>query len=334
MLDVFRDDMFGVVSLTNSINKLPYVAQRIGQMGLFAAKGQTSLTVIVEEKFGKLSIIPTSARGGPGTMLGGSTRRAKAFVIPHIKQVGAVMADDVQGVRSFGTEDSTETVVQKVNDELAEMRQNIEFTHEYHRIGALKGVVLDADGSSEIVNWFTEFGITPEVVGFDFTEANNVKLNAMYIRRHIEDSLGMSPYRGVHAMCGKDFYDKLITCTEVKDAFDRWQDGQFMRDSQARSAFEYAGITWEEYRGGLGDTPFFDDEDAQFFPLGVPDLFQVAYGPADYIETVNTVGKPVYAKQEPMKFDRGVEMESQSNPLFICSRPSVLVRGYDEAVGS
>lgn len=334
MLDIFRDDMFGVVSLTNSINKLPYVPQRIGAMGLFGTKGVPHTTIVIEERHGKLSIIPTSARGGPGHMLGGTARRGKAVAIPHIKQVGAVMADDVQGVRAFDSEDATETVAQVVNDKLAEMRQNIEVTHEWHRIGALKGVVLDADGSTEIVNWYDEFDITPEDMSFDFTAGDDVKLKANAITRHMQDALGMTPMRGVHAFCGSAFYDELVTCDEVKGAFDRWQDGQFLRDSQARSSFEYAGIVWEEYRGSVGNIDFIDENQARFFPTGVPDLFQVAFGPADYVETVNTIGKPVYAKQEQMKFDRGVDMESQSNPLFICTRPAALVMGWDEATGS
>ena len=48
--------------------------------------------------------------------------------------------------------------------------------------------------------------------------------------------------------------------------------------------------------------------------------------PADFNETVNTPGQPVYAKQEPRKFDRGTDLHTQSNPLPMCLRPSVLVK--------
>jgi len=48
--------------------------------------------------------------------------------------------------------------------------------------------------------------------------------------------------------------------------------------------------------------------------------------PADFNETVNTLGQPLYAKQEPRKFDRGTDLHTQSNPLPICHRPGLLIK--------
>ena len=44
------------------------------------------------------------------------------------------------------------------------------------------------------------------------------------------------------------------------------------------------------------------------------------------METVNTVGKAVYAKQRVMDFDVGVELHTQSNPFIICTRPATLIK--------
>ncbi|MBU6956103.1 major capsid protein, partial [Hahella sp. HN01] len=56
------------------------------------------------------------------------------------------------------------------------------------------------------------------------------------------------------------------------------------------------------------------------------DTFATHCAPADFNETVNTIGKPLYAKQEPRKFGRGTDLHTQSNPLPMCRRPGVLVR--------
>jgi hypothetical protein len=61
-------------------------------------------------------------------------------------------------------------------------------------------------------------------------------------------------------------------------------------------------------------------------PSGVSDLFVTNYAPADYMETVNTNGLPYYAKQEVMRMDKGVEIESQSNPISICTRPRSIIK--------
>ena len=100
-----------------------------------------------------------------------------------------------------------------------------------------------------------------------------------------------------------------------------------MLRNDPRSGFDFAGIIFEEYRGSVGSATFIAATDARFFPVGVQDLFQAVYAPGAYMETAGTMGLPVYAKQEPTRFNEGVDVQVQSNPLFICTRPRVLVRG-------
>ena len=58
----------------------------------------------------------------------------------------------------------------------------------------------------------------------------------------------------------------------------------------------------------------------------LPDKTLLDFG--DFVETVNTVGLPRYAKQAiDDEFGRWVKVHSQSNPLPICTRPRVLVKG-------
>jgi hypothetical protein len=248
-------------------------------------------------------------------------------VIPSIPVNGAVLADDVQGVRAFGSEDAIEAVADVVNDKLALMKESLEVTKEYHRIGAIQGVTYDADGTTVIYDFFDEFDLTEEEFEFDFSEENNVKLNSLAIQRYIEDILGGTTYTGIKCLCGSEFFDQLVTCAEVKAAYDRWKEGQHLRDSGFRQPFEYADIMFEEYRGSVGNVAFIEPDVARFYPEGVPDLFEEIYAPAPFMETVNTKGLPMYAKKEPMKWDLGVELHAQTNPLIMCNRPQVLVKG-------
>lgn len=92
---------------------------------------------------------------------------------------------------------------------------------------------------------------------------------------------------------------------------------------------------FEEYRGkasyvkadGSAETrEFIAPGEAHAFPLGTIDTFGTYVAPADFNETVNTLGQPLYAKQEPRKFERGTDLHTQSNPLPMCHRPGVLVK--------
>jgi hypothetical protein len=115
---------------------------------------------------------------------------------------------------------------------------------------------------------------------------------------------------------------------EVAKAYDRYLDGAFLRQGQARGSFEYAGILFEEYRGKVGAVDFTDASKAYFFPVGMPGLFRQYNAPADFVETANTIGLPRYAKQAvDQQFARWVMLHVQSNPLPICTRPRVLIKG-------
>jgi len=151
-------------------------------------------------------------------------------------------------------------------------------------------------------------------------------LKCIDVARAIEEALGAQMYTGIHCFCGADWFDALISHEYVKDAYHRFQDSVNLRNDP-RKGFEFAGIMFEEYRGSVGGVSFVDSSTAHFFPTGVSGLFKTWNAPADFIETVNTIGLPIYAKQERMKFDKGIEIHTQSNPLCLCNRPSVLIKG-------
>jgi hypothetical protein len=204
-----------------------------------------------------------------------------------------------------------------------------EVTLEYHRIGAIKGQILDADGTSVIYNLFTEFGVSQQTQDYAFTTATtDVRKLCVAVARKIEDVLGAAVYTGIRAFCSPEWFDALIDHAKVIDSF-KYQEGQILRED-LRRGFTFGGITFEEYRGSVGGVSFVEADVAYAFPEGVMTekgpLFSTAFAPADYVETVNTLGLPIYAKQEEMKFGKGIEIESQSNPLPLCLRPRAVVK--------
>jgi hypothetical protein len=72
---------------------------------------------------------------------------------------------------------------------------------------------------------------------------------------------------------------------------------------------------------------FIAQDEARFFPTGVPELFLTRFAPADYTETVNSIGYPRYAKQYPMPNGKGINLEVQMNAISLCTRPEVLRQG-------
>ena len=324
MLDVFRDDAFSMRSLTAAINKAPYQPGRIGALRLFRESGMTTVVAMIEEKEGQLSLIASTPRGGPGSVIGADKRTARPFKAQHLERESTIYADEVQGVRAFGEETVLQTIQGMVNDRLATLRQMHEVTLEHHRVGAIQGKVLDADGSTVLVNLFTEFNVTQQAEQLEFGD-DNLRSQVVGVQRMIETELGALPISGYRAFCGDLFFDRLIESAAVKDTL-KYQEGRVLRED-LRRGFEFGGVIWENYRGKVGAVNFFATSEAYVVPEGVPDLFIVKFAPADTIDTVNTVGLPLYAQLISDKdMNRWVKAHTQSNPLALCTRPRAVVK--------
>ena len=327
MLDIFKDDAFSVVSLTDAINAIPYVPS--GLAPLFAETSINALTVGIEMKAGVLTLVSPSPRGGPGETRAKNRRNLRQIAVPHFQIDDAVMADEVQGVRAWGSETELETVQGKVAERLAEHKQDMEATMEYHRIGAVKGIVTYADGST--LNLFTEFGVTQEdEIDFDLDNATPgsgvFRKKCDQAVRLIAKNLGGVSYSGVRAEVGDNFWDDLVAHKEVRDTYLNQAQASELRNGTVYQDFNFGGITWRNYRGEAGGQAFVHTDKAHLYPVGVPGFFKAYNAPADYIETVNTQGQPLYAKQYEMLNEKGIHLEVQRNTLHLATRPKALLK--------
>ena len=326
-LDIFKNDAFSLSNLTTAITNVPFQPQRIAQLGLFTESGIATTSMSLESVGSSISLVPSASRGAPGRPMTNDKRRAFSVNAIHLPQRASILADEVQNLRAFGTESEVTTAQAVMNGKLIKMRRDIDTTMEYQRIGAIKGQVLDADGTTVLWDMFDLFAIAQTshslVLG---TTGTKVAQKVVEAKRKIENALGAIQYGGLRALCSASFFDALVTHAAVEKAYDRWMNGEFLRAGDHRGGFYYAGVFWEEYRGQVGATKFIGDGEAYLIPEGVPDLFQTWFAPANYMETVNTIGLPYYAKQEPMDFDKGIEVETQSNPIHLCTRPAAICK--------
>lgn len=331
-LDVFNSDAFSMTSLTDAINKRPHVPGRIGQLGLFQAKGISTTTLYVEEKAGVLSLVQTTARGAAGGAVGTTMRTARPFRVPHLQQNGTVVADEVQNIRAWGSETEAQTVQLLVNDRNGEMQDNILVTQEFHRMGAIQGLILDADGST-LFNLFTEFGVSQQTLDIALaTTTTKVRSRIVAAKRLAEDELGGATITGWRGFCGANYFDALIDHTTVAEAY-KYQQGQQLQNDLRETGFSYGGVMWEEYRGSVspqagGSAVSFVNTDQAWLVPVVPGMYVTRFAPADYEETVNTLGLPFYARQapDPSGFNKYRALEVQSNPISLCLRPRAVIK--------
>lgn len=330
MQNPFNNPGFSMAALTLAINLLPNRYGRLEQMNLFPFKPVRSRQILVEERNGTLNLLPTLPVGSPSSVGFRDKRKLRSFVVPHIPHDDVVLPEEVQGIRAFGSETEMETVATVLASHLERMRNKHALTLEHLRMGALKGAILDSDGS-EIYNLYNEFQIGQKTVNFALNvDSTDVRKSCFEVLRHVDDNLRGEFMTGIHCLCSPEFFEKLVGHAKVNKAYENYAQGAMLRDD-VRQAFSFGGLTFEEYRGQASDIDgnvrrFIAAGEAHAFPLGTVDTFGTYIAPADFNETVNTLGQVLYAKQEPRKFERGTDLHTQSNPLPMCHRPGVLVK--------
>lgn len=331
VLDVFNNDAFSVLSLTDAINRQPFVPGRAGTVLDWAEAGVTTLEVMLEEIAGEIRILDPTPRGGPGHTVAKERRTARSMRIPHYEIDDSVYADEVQGVREFGSESTLRSVQNQVEKRLADhVRLRLDPTLEYQRIGALKGIILNANGSTLYdLNDFFDM-VAPDTIAFDLMGDNPsgaIRRKATEVVRLISDNIEGLDFDHIHAFCGDNFFDDVIASQETRETYLNQTEASQLLEGVAFKQFAYGGIIFENYRGKVAGVPFIHPDECRIFPVGAPGLFRSVFAPADWNDTVNTVGLPRYSRQWPMANGKGVHLEAQMNALSYCTRPKVLVRG-------
>ncbi|WP_213766755.1 major capsid protein [Caballeronia sp. dw_19] len=323
---LFNDDAFSLSSLSAAINEALFVPGRLAALGLFEEQGITTTTVQIEREGDSLSLVPAGVRGTSGKVVVGDRRSLIPFNTVHLPQRASIGADEIQNLRAFGSETELEAIQTVVNRRLTKMRRQLDATHEFHRIGAIKGQILDADGKSVIADLLRVFDIEQTVIDFELDVANTeIRVKCAAVLDAIEDALGNIAFTGVRVLCGRNFWNLLIVLKTVKETYLNSTLAAQLR-GDARDAFDFGGCTFERYRGRVSGVGYIADNEAYAVPEGVPELFISRFAPADYLEAVNTTGLPYYAKQQLMDFDKGVDIEAQSNPIHLCTRPKAVIK--------
>lgn len=336
-MDIFNNDAFSLINMTEAVEKLPSVPSYLGSLNLFGTpEGVTSNTVSIERKDYILTPIPTSARGTEPGKRGEEKGVLRSFNIPRVARGDQIFAGQIQGVRAFGTEGELVTAMQLITQKQQKLILEYQLTMELHRLGALQGVLLDTDGSV-IYDFYSEFGITqPAEIEFDLGAAAPAagvlrSLVANSVVRPIIRALGLAFNPGVEiiALCGDTFYDKFTNHADVIRSYQNWEAAAALRESTAFAAFRQFGVTWVNYQGtDDNSTIAIGLNKVKFIIKGVPGLFRRLNGPGEDFDTVNTIGREIYSGLvRDEKRNQWVQPEIFSYPLHMCTRPEALLRG-------
>ncbi len=322
-------DMFTLIEMTKSVNLLPYVYGRLNAMGLFTPRAITNRVAAIERQHNVLRLIGTQPVGYEGKVSEHGKRDVLTFSVPYIPLTDLILPEEYAGRRLFGSDNQLETEQTVMLRKLAANRLKFEITWEYLKWGAIKGIVLDADGTA-LVNLFDRFGYSQETFDFDLdTETTDVGKKCRALSRYMEMNLEGDVSTGTHVFVASDFFDALVAHPNVEKYFLNWQAAAQAQGKDPRKSFTFEGITFEDCMGQATDpsgqtVKFVPDGQGHAIPLGTMTTFDWYMAPGDFLDTVNTPGIELYAESKLRDFNKGVDIHMESNVLPICTRPKLL----------
>lgn len=326
MKEAMESGKFELQHLTESINEMKTPQLRLAQLGYFKEDGITTTHADIEYQNGSLIIVSDKERGEAGDQLDDLERKGYTFKAVHLPVSGSILADKLQNVRAFGEAYGNGTGGEQfdkvIGDYSKRSKMSIELTIEMLRFGAMKGKVVGKSGKV-IADLFKIFEIEPTaaVDEIDYSDAKGVRNQHAAALRNSKKHQNGALATKYRALSSASYIDALLLDPGFAKAYERYQDGKAFRED-VRGGIEWDGIIWEEHTGIYPDGSLMVEEGtALLIPEDNDGLFITLYAPANYNETVNTYGLPLYSKAEAMKFDKGMELESQSNPINVCTNP-------------
>lgn len=325
-----ESDKFEVSNLTASINNITAPKTRLAELGLFQERGISTTYVDIEYKDGQIILVPEKERGADGTHSEDRERKMYTFKAVHLPLEASIYADDIQNIRAFGSgEDGTAAELEQLDSLIEEKhedhRLSLDVTIEYLRTGALFGKIIGARGTV-IEDLYKRFEITAKDVYHDIDFTKDLQTQFLTVKSTSKKNQKGIKGKRYRVLCGPDFFNSMLENESFKKAFDRYENGAVLRDD-VTSGVPFAGAFWELHdEEAEEDKPFLKPGEAAYFPEDKPGLFITRFCPANYNETVNTRGLPYYSRAEAKRMGKGVDIESQSNVINVCTNPLAVRR--------
>ena len=346
-LDIFKNDAFSVTSLTRVAGATPYVPQALGSMGLFTPEPiRTEIVHLYEEDNG-YTLIPATERGSPFIQQVRRGGRIRALQTVNLRKQDTLRAGELMGIADMALAETIrlKNAMAETVKRTSQLKTDMEATKELHRLGALQGKLLDADGTTVLVDFFAEYGIAePAVINFNFSTIAEGEL-ATKISREIRDPIidilqengRLLPNTYIGGLVGDEFWYSLIGHVDVRDRWKAIEAARAVAFAQnplvqppRYDEIIVGNVKFMHYQGSTSGDIEIAANDARFFPVNAKDVFKVFWAPGETLFDVTQPGRPEYLYVQPdvrTQMPMFVDMFMAAYGLYACTFPKALLRG-------
>lgn len=338
LLNIVENDAFSLVSMTEASNKIEFVPNQLGSMGIFSPAPIRAKTLVFDVRSGAVRLVKTSSRGEP---IESRDKRRKAqlksFHTGRLALKDRITADDLAFLREFGTEDQPKELASEIglrlNSDGNGLMGDLDLTKEFMRLGAIRGKLYDTDGAL-LYDYFAEMNVSePSVLTLNMSTLVGGKFRTTIVdgvKRYMKKNAKGARYSKIIALCGSDAYDKVHENQEFREAHLAQVKANELLGDHTEKPTNFAGVEWVEYQGTDDDTTVdLAADEVIFIPAGTGNtVFKHVQAPGEKFSHLGQMGKEYYSwmKWEDDVDPSWVDVHLASYLLMLNTRPEMVRR--------
>ncbi len=307
--------------LTLAVNKMKPVATRVLDVVFKRKKRQLSSVFSWDVRTSTNQLMEAIAVTAEAVVRGGVGRTNVTCNAPRYSEKELISAADLVDMRKFGSATEAEFLKERIGEEQADMKANMDLTREFQAIKALEGKVVDKNGKT-IVDFNFPAAHKPVLAGsalWTHADSDPIK-NLRAWKKIITRSCG-GVVTGWQAFCGTDAMDALMNNASALEKLKFLAGKQIAEEGRIA---RLAKVEIEEYDGAYTDSAgtVHDMIPANVFALVglVPDGAAELFAPVVDLEAPGGVGKGkqadiFFSKMWDSKDPSGKWIKVESRPL-------------------
>lgn len=320
---------FTIVDYSRHIELVPRVNKLVSSMGLFSKVYGVSDIAECERVQEIVELFEARARGGERNYVGSENAVLRHFKIPFFPLDRGITAGDIQNFREYGEANAPKSLAGEVARVMRRIRNSHAQLLEKIQMEAIQGRSYTGGGVGTVYDYYTEWGLTQKTADVDFTVATTDPRQVIEAeaRKHIQDQAqDQAGEYTIVALVGSDWFDGLTNHLLVKDAYSFYNSDQEplrrrLGDNSINRIFKTKGVTYIEDISG-----YIADGEAYIFPMGIEDMFELHFAPADTAQAANTTAQEIYLMYKESEYFREQKVESETSVIGVNKRPELVVK--------
>jgi hypothetical protein len=330
------DNLFKIRTLTGAVNMMQAPSRRVYNR-LFQGKEYLEPTdrLAFDIITGSEALLANLKVVAPATVTSKTGRKTITMEAPRLAHKRMIHTAELNALRAYGAQAQAEMMKDRIAREQMDMKNMIDRTLEYWACGALRGVIYDADLSTELVNYGLAASHAPTLTGTNlWTNAASDPITRLRAyQKLIEDDSGTN-ITGWLAFMGSSVMDALLSHTGVLDLLKYTGGVQIAEQGRVGTL---AGVELNEYNGSFLDTAgtrrrYIDTTHMLLIGL-CDDLVDCPYAPVvdddapGGVGNVNAGGAGVmyFSKSWKEEDPSGRWIKVEARPLPVLQRPGAVV---------